>query len=313
MSTLGSRLRGASFKTLEGVGNRLLPNRAPTVVDPHFEINEGGDSGLVHAKLPAYSQLYVTAGSLVARSSSVSQRVTTRETAVVALAKKLLLLLGSRRNILVQHVWTNKDPGEVILAAGEAPCQAQVITMSGASDYYVAPRSVIASTKFVSLSTWYGKGVRFDRVLGKGAVVVKGAQRLVLDEGQSFLVDPRYLIAFETSMLLKPLVPERERKPVFQIVNVLPASKERDSGDMSPSSPTSPASAGGEDGVKSRRQIRVDWQELYERAAGGVRRAVGRTELYRLVGPGEFYLSSKRRSPSMWQQLSFLTGRGGNA
>ncbi|KAJ1917439.1 hypothetical protein H4219_003182 [Mycoemilia scoparia] len=301
----------------------LLPNSKPNPSDPLFEVK----GTLVVAKMPAYSQMSVTPGSIIGQSNRIRQKTTTRGFGPIAFAKKLVL----GRSALVQQVWTNDHSGEVVLAGGAEKGAISVIEMSGSGEYYVRPSSILAFTKFLSTSTWYGKGIRFDRLSGKGSFVIRGSHRLVLEKGQEFLVDPRYINAFETTMLLEPLVPVSERKPVVQITtvevpvktsgpspkvgsNTGPSGNEKASVDK-PNTKDAPVSRSSASDVPAKkdssvnattkkRRVEINWKEIYQRAVQQAKKITGGTEQYRLVGPGEFYITTNQFGASVWQRLS---------
>ncbi|KAJ2490429.1 hypothetical protein IWW37_003170 [Coemansia sp. RSA 2050] len=178
----------------------------PAPVDPHFEIIDSNHGSLVLARLPPYSQLYAQVGQTLGQSPRAHSRATPRGAAAVAALRPLL-----GRHAFIQKISTDSHPAEVLLAPKHAG-DVVVLGMDGSSDYYVRRGCLLAQTKFLSLSTWHGIGtafsaLAFDRVSGRGSAVINafgGLHRLVLKEGEEYLVDPRYVVAWSSTLDAAP-------------------------------------------------------------------------------------------------------------
>ncbi|KAJ2081928.1 hypothetical protein H4R24_001960 [Coemansia sp. RSA 988] len=194
-------------KVSRGLSSVFQGAQRPTPVDPRFEVISSRQGSLVVAKMPPYSQLYAQVGQILGASVGAQSRTTFRGAAVVAALRPLL-----GRKCFVQEITTEECASEVMLAP-KLSGDVAVIGMSGAVDYYVRRGSVLAQSRFLTLSTWAGIGagfnaLAFDRVTGRGSAVINavgGLHRLVLAKGEEYLVDPRFVVAWSSELQIEPL------------------------------------------------------------------------------------------------------------
>ncbi|KAJ2062100.1 hypothetical protein GGI17_002667 [Coemansia sp. S146] len=178
----------------------------PAPVDPRFEIVDSNHGSLVLARLPPYSQLFAQVGQTLGQSPRAHSRATTKGAAAVAALRPLL-----GRHAFIQEISTGTHPAEVLLAPKHAG-DVVVLGMDGRQDYFVRRGRLLAQTKFLTVSTWQGIGaafnaLAFDKVSGRGSAVVNtfgGLHRLVLKEGEEYLVDPRYVVAWSSTLDVAP-------------------------------------------------------------------------------------------------------------
>ncbi|KAJ2024011.1 hypothetical protein GGI06_001179 [Coemansia sp. S85] len=178
----------------------------PAPVDPRFEIIDSNHGSLVLARLPPYSQLYAQVGQTLGQSPRAHARTCPRGAAAVAALRPLL-----GRHAFIQEISTDSHPAEVLLAPKHAG-DVVVLGMDGTRDYYVRRGRLLAQTKFLAVSTWHGIGaafgaLAFDRVSGRGSAVINtfgGLHRLVLREGEEYWVDPRYVVAWSSTLDVAP-------------------------------------------------------------------------------------------------------------
>ncbi|KAJ2451633.1 hypothetical protein EV183_003464 [Coemansia sp. RSA 2336] len=178
----------------------------PEPVDPQFSIVDSKHGSIVHAKLPPYSQLVTRVGQLVGQAPGAYARATTHGTFAVAALRPLL-----GRSAFVQQVSTDNCTADVLIAPRKAGDMA-VVGVSGAVDYFVRRGCLLAQSKFLSASTWHGIGaafniLAFDRVSGRGSMVINtvgGLHRLVLKENEEYFVDPRFVVAWSSSLDIQP-------------------------------------------------------------------------------------------------------------
>ncbi|KAJ1934812.1 hypothetical protein FBU59_005577 [Linderina macrospora] len=193
-------------KVSRNLSNMFQSKQQPAPVDPRFEIIDSGYGSLVLAKMPAYSQFYAQVGQTLGQSPHVKSRATTKGAMAVAALKPLL-----GRRAFVQEISTEDVPADVLVAP-RLTGDVSVIELDGSVDYFVRSGSLLAQTRFLNVSTWSGMGagfnaLAFDRVGGRGTAVVNtfgGMHRLVLKEGEEFLVDPRYVVAWTSSLNIEP-------------------------------------------------------------------------------------------------------------
>ncbi|KAJ1730542.1 hypothetical protein LPJ61_002953, partial [Coemansia biformis] len=163
----------------------------PVPVDPRLEVVDSGYGSLVVAKLPPYSQLHTRVGRILGRSAGAVARPVARGAAV---------LLG--RNAFSMEITTDQEAADVLLAPQRAG-DVTVVPVSGAVGYFVRHGSLLAHTRFLTVSAWKGLGsafhaLAFDAVGGRGTMALNafgGLHRLVLEDGEQYFVDPRYVVA----------------------------------------------------------------------------------------------------------------------
>ncbi|KAJ2664311.1 hypothetical protein IWW48_000828 [Coemansia sp. RSA 1200] len=202
-------------KAVGGISSIFKGTRPPAPVDPRFEVigtstsggSGGGGSSLVRVKMPPYSVFYTQVGQTLGQSRSARTRATSRGTLAVAALRPLL-----GRSAFVQEITTEAAAADVLVAPTN-PGDVVVVATDGGTDYYVRRRCILAQTKFLSVSTWNGLGagfspLAFDRVGGRGTFVLNsvggGIHRLVLDEGEDYYVDPRFVVAWSSTLSVAP-------------------------------------------------------------------------------------------------------------
>ncbi|KAJ2768734.1 hypothetical protein IWQ57_003409, partial [Coemansia nantahalensis] len=161
----------------------------PEPVDPRLEVVDSGYGSLVVAKLPPYSQLHTRVGRILGQSPDAHTRPVARGAAV---------LLG--RNAFSMEITTDSSAADVLLAP-QRPGDVAVVPVSGAVGYFVRHGSLLAHTRFLTVSAWRGLGsafhaLAFDAVGGRGSMVLNstgGLHRLVLQDGEHYFIDPRYV------------------------------------------------------------------------------------------------------------------------
>ncbi|KAJ2497482.1 hypothetical protein IWW47_003622 [Coemansia sp. RSA 2052] len=179
---------------------------APAPVDPRFEVIESSHGSLILARLPPYSQLYAQVGQTLGQSPRARSRATTKGAAAVAALRPLL-----GRHAFIQEISTDAAPAEILLAPKHAG-DVVVVGMDGSCDYFVRRGCLLAQTKFLTLSTWNGIGaafnaLAFDKISGRGSAVINtfgGLHRLVVKEGEEYFVDPRYVVAWSSTLDIVP-------------------------------------------------------------------------------------------------------------
>ncbi|KAJ2804258.1 hypothetical protein H4R20_002576 [Coemansia guatemalensis] len=349
-------------KVSRGLSSVFQGAQRPAPVDPRFEVISSGHGSLVVAKMPPYSQLYAQVGQALGVSVGAQSRATFRGAAVVAALRPLL-----GRKCFVQEITTEERAAEVMLAP-KLPGDVAVVGMSGAVDYYMRRGSVLAQSRFLSISTWAGIGagfnaLAFDRVAGRGSAVINavgGLHRLVLAEGEEYLVDPRFVVAWSSGLQIEPLsgrpqpwssntkavskeppvsseasthvdgtassaaraVPLVSKNPAISNTVASPA--------RSPAEPVQAAKAsslGGKGGIRGigSKILDAGIHPLWRAIKAGTSRALyasanvvrinawtaGKTtrtlagvpDLYRVVGPGDIYVTT-RLTPKPWTRIS---------
>ncbi|KAJ2548605.1 hypothetical protein EV175_004763, partial [Coemansia sp. RSA 1933] len=227
------RSKEPNHNQLRGILQNAKP---PAPVDPRFEVIDSGYGSLVRAKMPPYSVFYTQVGQTLGQSPKAQTRATTRGALAVAALKPFL-----GRSAFVQEITTSESPADVLVAP-RSPGDVVVIGSDGSADYFVRRKCLLAQTKFLSVSTWSGLGaglgpLAFDRVGGRGTFVlnsVGGLHRLVLQEGEDYYVDPRYVVAWSSTLSVAPqsgrplpLHPRTDRplKPTAAADTYTPASQ----------------------------------------------------------------------------------------
>ncbi|KAJ1966441.1 hypothetical protein GGI12_000085 [Dipsacomyces acuminosporus] len=189
-----------------GLTNIFQGKTAPAPVDPRFEVIDSGYGSLVLAKMPPYSQFYTQVGQTLGQSPHAKSRATTNGALAVAALRPLL-----GRKAFVQEISTDDLAAEILISP-KKPGDVSVVAMDGSADYYVRRSSLLALTRFLKVSTWSGLGagfnaLAFDKVSGQGTAVINtfgGLHRLVLSEGEEYLVDPRYVVAWTSTLDIAP-------------------------------------------------------------------------------------------------------------
>ncbi|KAJ2900380.1 hypothetical protein IWW38_000547 [Coemansia aciculifera] len=179
----------------------------PAPADARFEVIDSSHGSLVRARLPPYSQLYAQVGQTLGQSPHARTRTTTKGAAAVAALRPLL-----GRHAFIQEISTPAATGAEILLAPRHAGDVVVLGMDGSRDYFVRRGCLLAQTKFLTVSTWNGIGaafnaLAFDKVSGRGSAVINtfgGLHRLVLGEGEEYLVDPRYVVAWSSTLDVAP-------------------------------------------------------------------------------------------------------------
>ncbi|KAJ1648198.1 hypothetical protein LPJ64_000459 [Coemansia asiatica] len=190
-------------------------SQPPAPADPHFTVISSGFGSLVMAKMPPHSQFFTRVGLTLGQSPSArSKAVTTGPTA------PLRSLLG--RQIFMQEITTDSKSADILLAP-KMPGDVAVVGINGSVEFYVRKSCLVARTKFLQVSTWNAIGAKFhalafDRVAGRGSMVLNthgGLHRLVLNQDEVYLVDPRYVVAWSSNLKVcpqsgrpKPLAPD---------------------------------------------------------------------------------------------------------
>ncbi|KAJ2615208.1 hypothetical protein H4S08_001345 [Coemansia sp. RSA 1365] len=312
--------------------------------------------------MPPYSQLYAQVGQTLGLSVGAQSRAMFRGAAVVAALRPLL-----GRRSFVQEITTEERAAEVMLAP-RLSGDVAVVGMSGAVDYYMRRGSVLAQSRFLTLSTWAGIGagfnaLAFDRVSGRGSAVINavgGLHRLVLAENEEYLVDPRFVVAWSSGLQIEPLSgrprpwssdtkaepkegPATSKANIYadgtasSVARAVPlVSKNPAISNTVTSPPRSPAepvqaakasSLGGKGGIRGLgskifdagvyplwRVIKTGTNNIIYASANVVRISawtVGKTtrtlagvpDLYRVVGPGEIYVTT-RLTPKPWTRVT---------
>ncbi|KAJ1992737.1 hypothetical protein GGI25_002067 [Coemansia spiralis] len=184
----------------------IFQSSTPVPVDPRFEVVDSGYGSLIMAKLPPYSMFYTQVGQTLGQSPKARSRVTTKGALAVAALRPLL-----GRSAFVQEISTEGSAADVLIAP-KRPGDVVVVGMNGSVEYFVRKGSLLAQTRFLAVSTWNGIGAEFnalafDKVSGRGTFVINsfgGIHRLVLQEGEEYYVDPRYVIAWSSTLDVAP-------------------------------------------------------------------------------------------------------------
>ncbi|KAJ2342725.1 hypothetical protein IWW50_004688 [Coemansia erecta] len=317
----------------------------PAPVDAQFTVVDAKHGSLVRARLPPHSHVVARVGQLV--GVSVGTRVRAAPNGAFAVAA-LRPLLG--RHAFVQRVATDEAAADVLIAPRSAGDVA-VVGMAGAADYFVRRGCVLAQTAFLHASTWRGVGaafgvLAFDRVGGRGAMVINGVgglHRLVLRDGEEYLVDPRFVVAWSSTLAV---CPQSGRPPPMQPAAPPKAGAFKSGPPPLPfvaSSPAvsntvaAPARSPSAPVQTARKSTMRDLSTLGSRvldytlfpvsrgvasilraaayasanaartgawaAAKAVRTLAGVPDLYRVTGPGEIYVSS-RVQPRPWTRVT---------
>ncbi|KAJ1906929.1 hypothetical protein LPJ81_001066 [Coemansia sp. IMI 209127] len=201
--TATSRIEAPNHRGLRSI---FQSTRPPAPVDPRFDVINSGNGSLVRAKMPPYSVFYTQVGQTLGQSPKAQTRATMRGTLAVAALKPFL-----GRSAFVQEITTEESAADVLVAPRN-PGDVVVVGTDGGADYFVRRMCLLAQTKFLSVSTWNGLSagfspLAFDRVGGRGTFVlnsVGGLHRLVLQEGEDYYVDPRYVVAWSSTLSVAP-------------------------------------------------------------------------------------------------------------
>ncbi|KAJ1665506.1 hypothetical protein IW140_003170 [Coemansia sp. RSA 1813] len=193
-------------KSRRGTASIFQSAKPPAPVDPRFEVINSACGSLVRAKMPPYSVFYTQVGQTLGQSPKAQTRATTRGTFAIAALKPFL-----GRSAFVQEITTDESAADVLVAP-RSPGDVVIVGTDGGADYFVRRNCLLAQTKFLSISTWNGLGagfspLAFDRVGGRGTFVlnaVGGLHRLVLQEGEDYYVDPRYVVAWSSTLSVAP-------------------------------------------------------------------------------------------------------------
>ncbi|KAJ1876551.1 hypothetical protein H4R99_004762 [Coemansia sp. RSA 1722] len=191
-------------KVTRSLSNIFQTTQPPAPADPHFSVIDSGYGSLIMAKMPPHSMFYTRVGQTLGQSPRARSRAITKGPTAI-----LRPLLG--RQTFVQEISTQDISADVLLAPKQQG-DVVVVGLTGSVDYYVRKSCLLATTKFLNISTWKAIGAEFnalafDKVEGKGSMVINsygGLHRLVLQENEEYLVDPRYVVAWSSNLQAGP-------------------------------------------------------------------------------------------------------------
>ncbi|KAF9973859.1 hypothetical protein BGZ73_002850 [Actinomortierella ambigua] len=276
------------MSVLPGINSASKWVKQPSVADPEFEVVSAGLGSMLHVRMPARSELFAAPGAAVGSSANVHSELSTASNPLKALARRL-----AGGSLYFQKFSTSETEGDVLLAPKHMSDIA-AIRMDGTSEYYVRRDAFLARSPRIILQLGIAKagfGVTnffAHRVTGRGTLAVAsygGIYRLVLDDKEEYLVNPRHLIAWEagtspaaTRLALDPTqTAEPEKRESKILSNPYVASTLN---------------------VAARVTERV----------GNV--LFGKQEFIRLQGPGDFYLCSRIRPNT--EAIKQITSSVGN-
>ncbi|KAG0243306.1 hypothetical protein BGW41_002491 [Actinomortierella wolfii] len=261
------------MSVIPGINNASKWVKQPSVADPEFEVVSAGLGSMLHVRMPARSELFAAPGAAVGSSANIGSELSTASNPLKALGRRL-----AGGSLYFQKFSTTETEGDVLLAPKHMSDIA-AIRMDGTSEYYVRRDAFLARSPRIILQLGIAKAgfgltnLFAHRVTGRGTLAIAsygGIYRLVLNEKEEYLVNPRHLIAWEagtspaaTRLILDPTkTAEPEKRDSKILSNPYVASALN---------------------IASR---------VTERAGSVL---FGKQEFIRLQGPGDFYLSSRIR------------------
>ncbi|KAJ3062294.1 hypothetical protein HK102_008816, partial [Quaeritorhiza haematococci] len=174
----------------------------PSVADPEFEVVNAGPGSVLVVRLPPSSSLMTKVGTAICASSQVTSELSTEGGALQAGARTL-----SGGNFFYQKFSAQEKEGTVVIAPRRLGDVA-AIEMDGSSQYYVRRSAFLASGPRVSVTTaMKGLGMALNglfnyKVTGRGTLAITsygGLYRLVLAPGEEFVVNPKFLVAWDAA------------------------------------------------------------------------------------------------------------------
>ncbi|KAJ1928753.1 hypothetical protein IWQ60_001753 [Tieghemiomyces parasiticus] len=197
----------------------ILPKsqKPPPPAPPVLEILSSGHGAMVLARLPPHSRLLAVPNTVMGHSP------TTHMTTVTGSVLRLGTSSPLRRGLRFRHtrLTTSQEPGDVLLAA-QGQGDVAILALKGTADYVVRPSALTALSSEVRVGLAGGKhGVvgpasrLFRHLSGSGSAVISatgGVYRLVLNPGESYVINPRYLLAWDAGLQFQPSNSAAERQ-----------------------------------------------------------------------------------------------------
>ncbi|CAG8450829.1 18581_t:CDS:2 [Acaulospora morrowiae] len=268
-----------------GINSPLTWTKQHPIPDPIFEVISPGTLGaLLLVKIPPRSEIFAAPGTAIAVSSKVLAERTTDGNVMIALGRKL-----AGGSLIYHKFTTGSHPGDVLLGPTSLS-DAAVISMDGTSKYYVRKGALLARGPRVTVSI---RRVRkmgalnafANCITGRGTLVITsyGAiHRLVLNHGDSYLVNARHLIAWNSqtnpttaSSLISPSAIDKNR--------LIKRIKEN----------LSSINSTFFDTFRNSPSVKPTLERLKRMTVRTRKWAFGGPEFLQLTGPGDFYLSTR--------------------
>ncbi|KAI9339797.1 mitochondrial biogenesis AIM24-domain-containing protein [Zopfochytrium polystomum] len=273
------------------------------------------EGNLAVARLPPRSRILARVGSVVGMAASVDSRFVAHPSIASAISRATTL-----GNFYVQEFWTTREAGDVVLAPQKPNAVVAALDLAGGIEYIVRRDAWFGATEGVRWESGNTKlglatGSRFAyRVSGTGTLLLSTPSgtlhRVVLAAHEEYLVAPRHLVAWEAILAPEPEIgkPDNWKTAVADRPGKVVVPSATGSGQDSATRPATKAGQGrswAEWTNDAARTLaagilwtgRAGWAGL--RSIGrmaiwrGSKALAGDKGLYRLRGPGEFYISSR--------------------
>ncbi|KAJ3210962.1 hypothetical protein HDU67_004860 [Dinochytrium kinnereticum] len=269
-----------------GFSSSAMWKKKPVYEDPEFEVVNAGLGSVLVARLPPTSRFVSDVGKVLGTSSTVENRLAAHGGIASALSRKIT---GS--NALLQQFWTTAESGDVILAP-KRQGDIATIRIDGSSEYCIRRTSFLAATDRILKGS---SGVFTYRASGVGTIAITGfggLYRLVLATNEEYLVPSENLVAWDAALDPSPEMKEVEPAPKTPTPAPIAQSSKK------------AESVGNKlmQGAFSFGSATLRWLGWVGRFLlwRGKKAIAGDKGLYRLRGPGEFYIASRLEPSFAW-------------
>ncbi|KAJ3183764.1 hypothetical protein HDU87_005880 [Geranomyces variabilis] len=260
-----------------------------------FSVLYPGSSSVLRVDVPAKTHFFAAAHTTFAKSEEVQTTLSAEGGLLRATVRRLAGGAYYREKFQTE----GQTPGHVFIAPRKLASIA-AIQLDGTTEYCVRQRNYLASTsalQFSPVKLFVGEGIAeflCTKVSGEGVLAFSGygaLHRISLAPGERFIINRRYLVAFETSLAIVPS-DTTAASPKPKPLNLrTPSVKE--------SQPTPPLlqrlKIFAEDAAEAvgRKAIHTATEAGRALWAGFGNTVLGRQEYYRFTGPGDFYITSR--------------------
>ncbi|PVU96514.1 hypothetical protein BB561_001124 [Smittium simulii] len=201
-------LSGKNSSFISGFTSFVSGANTPPVSEPSFEKIDSSFGPLILSNLPAYSKYVIINGNLVGKSKTVLFK---KKLSGLRITSLFDFLIG--RKIINSHISTQEIAGDTIIAP-LLPGDVAHIQMSGAIDYFVNKKNLLAHSPFLQISLSldsnlpFSDGVfGFDRIAGIGSFLLSSESSLFkisLAENQEYFLDSDYVICYDNISAKNP-------------------------------------------------------------------------------------------------------------
>ncbi|KAJ3049907.1 hypothetical protein HK097_009099 [Rhizophlyctis rosea] len=279
------RQSAASGPTEVAAGINSASNwlKAPIQEEPEFKVVSAGPGSVLVVNVPPSSSFFARVGSALALSSGVEVGLSTEGGVVEGLSRK-----ATGGAFLFNRLRTTNSSGDVVIAPKYIGDIAS-IKLDGGTEYYVRQEAFLAGSPRLSISRsakTFGLGLDglFNyRVKGKGHLAITtygGLYRLVLAPGEEYSVNPKHIVAWDAAL-----------DPQTTITETVPPHTK--TAFAEPTTKSYPERAW----QITKTTVNRLSQEAYVRAKNWL---IGDKTLYRLQGPGDFYIASRLKPKLAW-------------